>query len=66
MAQFYGAPPMAVLTVGAGTLLLGVDLLGERTAVAVAAVLWALGTLGGLASAVAVPYLWCRPRPERC
>src|SRR5882757_11307391 len=28
MAQFYGAPPMALLTVGAGSLLLGRDLLG--------------------------------------
>ncbi len=56
-AQFYGAPPMALLTVGAGTLLLGVDLLGEPLAVAVSAALWTVGTLGGLASAVAVPYL---------
>ncbi|WP_130290775.1 TDT family transporter [Pseudonocardia sediminis] len=57
MAQFYGAPPMALLTVGAGTLLLGRDVLGEATAVHVAVTLWLLGTVAGLASAVAIPYL---------
>ncbi len=57
MAQFYGAPPMALLTVGAGALLVGRDLLGEPVAVAVSAALWTLGTLAGLASAAAVPYL---------
>ena len=30
MAHFYGAPPMAMLTVGAGTLLLGRDVIGLR------------------------------------
>jgi C4-dicarboxylate transporter/malic acid transport protein len=65
MAQFYGAPPMALLTVGSGTLLLGGHLLGETLAVQVAAVLWTLGTLAGLASAVAVPYLmFTRPGPR--
>ncbi|GIG65258.1 TDT family transporter [Phytomonospora endophytica] len=53
--QFYGAPPMALLTVGAGTLLYGPPLLGGA-AVPVAVVLWALGTVGGLVSAVSVPY----------
>ena len=53
--QFYGAPPMALLTVGAGTLLYGPPLLGEA-AVPVAVVLWAAGTVGGLVSAVSVPY----------
>jgi C4-dicarboxylate transporter/malic acid transport protein len=57
MAQFYGAPPMALLTVGAGTLLLGRDVIGADLAVRVDVVLWSLGTLAGLASAVAVPYL---------
>lgn len=57
MAQFYGAVPMATLTVGAGTLLLGKDLLGEPLAVAVDGVLWALGTILGLVSAVTIPYL---------
>ncbi|HZE40753.1 MAG TPA: TDT family transporter [Stackebrandtia sp.] len=57
MAQFYGAPPMAMLTVGAGTLLFGPDLIGSSAAVAVAWTLWIAGTACGLLSAVAVPYL---------
>lgn len=57
MAHFYGAPPMALLTVGAGTLLLGRDVLGEQLALGIDAVLWTAGTVLGLASAVAVPYL---------
>ncbi len=62
--QFWGAPPMALMTVGAGTLLLGRDWLGEPAAVAVHAVLWTAGTLLGLAVAVVVPYrLQTRHRP---
>lgn len=57
MAHFYGAPAMALMTVGAGTLLLGKDVLGEQLAVGIDAVLWTAGTLLGLASAVAIPYL---------
>ena len=57
MAQFFGAPPMALLTVGAGTLLLGPPLIGQRAAVAADLVLWGLGTVTGLASSLAVPYL---------
>ena len=62
--QFWGAPPMALMTVGAGTLLLGRDWLGEPAAVAVDLVLWTAGTLLGLAVAVVVPYrLLTRHRP---
>ena len=57
MVQFYGAPPMAALTVGAGTLLLGAPLIGTHAAVRIDVVLWILGTVAGLASALAVPYL---------
>jgi C4-dicarboxylate transporter/malic acid transport protein len=57
MAHFYGAPPMAFLTVGAGTLLLGRDWIGPPAAVTVDWVLWTIGTVTGLASAVLVPYL---------
>jgi C4-dicarboxylate transporter/malic acid transport protein len=57
MAPFYGAPPMALLTVGAGALLVGRDLIGPGAAVGVDLVLWTLGTLGGLAAAVAIPVL---------
>jgi C4-dicarboxylate transporter/malic acid transport protein len=57
MAPFYGAPPMALLTVGAGTITFGPELLGDRAALGIGAVLWTLGTVTGLASTVAVPYL---------
>jgi C4-dicarboxylate transporter/malic acid transport protein len=57
MAPFYGAPPMAMVTVGAGTLLLGKDLIGLPAAVTVDEILWTLGTLTGLASTIAIPYL---------
>ena len=56
MAHFYGAPPMAMLTVGAGTLLLGRDVIGLGAAVHIDWVLWFAGTLAGLVCAVAVPY----------
>ena len=57
MAHFYGAPPMAVLTVGAGTLLLGRDLIGLRLALDIDWVLWTVGTVAGLACAAVVPYI---------
>lgn len=57
MAHFYGAPPMALLTVGAGTILLGKDILPLPLAVGIDAVLWSLGTILGVVSAIAVPYL---------
>ena len=57
MTQFWGAPPMALLTVGSGTLLLGRDWIGTAAAVDIDLVLWTAGTVLGLVSAVAVPYL---------
>ena len=57
MSHFYGAPPMAMLTVGAGTLLLGGSVIGTSAAVAVDWVLWTVGTVLGLATSVLVPYL---------
>jgi C4-dicarboxylate transporter/malic acid transport protein len=57
MAHFYGAVPMALLAFGAATLAVGVDLIGAGVAVGVDWVLWLLGTVLGLACAVAVPYL---------
>ena len=57
LAQFFGAPPMALLTVGAGALLVGHTLIGEGAAVTLDWVLWTAGTITGLATAVAVPYL---------
>ncbi|RKS93020.1 C4-dicarboxylate transporter/malic acid transport protein [Microbacterium sp. AG790] len=57
VAHFYGAPAMAMLTVGAGALLVGIPLLTEPVAIAVDAVLWTAGTALGLATAAAIPYL---------
>ncbi|WP_328467002.1 TDT family transporter [Streptomyces sp. NBC_00448] len=56
MAYFWGAPPMALLTVGAGTLSLGQDWIGLHTAVVVDVVLWSAGTALGLVTAVWIPY----------
>ncbi|RDH80492.1 C4-dicarboxylate ABC transporter [Mycolicibacterium moriokaense] len=57
MTHFYGAAPMALMTVGAGALLTGKDLIGERAAVDLAWVLWTAGTLGGLFTAATIPFL---------
>jgi C4-dicarboxylate transporter/malic acid transport protein len=57
MAPFYGAPPMAMLTVGAGALLVGKNVIGLSAAVTIDEILWTLGTLTGLLSATAIPYL---------
>jgi C4-dicarboxylate transporter/malic acid transport protein len=56
MAQFWGAPAMALMTVGAGTLILGRGLIGPA-AVGIDWVLWLAGTALGLATAVWIPYL---------
>jgi C4-dicarboxylate transporter/malic acid transport protein len=68
IGHFYGAPPMAILTVGTGTLLLGRDVIGLRAAIDVDWACWLAGTAAGLAAAVLVPWLqWRRGqmRPER-
>ena len=57
MAQFFGAPPMALMTVGLATLLVGSRYLGESTAVGIDWVLWGVGTVLGLITAVGVPFL---------
>jgi C4-dicarboxylate transporter/malic acid transport protein len=57
MAHFYGAAPMALLTVGAGAVLVGHDLIGSRLAVDLDWILWTAGTCGGLFTAVTIPYL---------
>jgi tellurite resistance protein TehA-like permease len=56
MSHFYGALPMAFLTVGAGALLAARSLLGLRLAVDLDWVLWILGTVGGLVTATLIPY----------
>lgn len=55
MAPFYGAPAMGVMTVGAGTLAIGHVVIGDELALRVAALLWVLGTIGGLATATVIP-----------
>lgn len=57
MAHFYGAAPMALLTVGGGAMVVGRDLIGARIAVDLDWVLWTAGTLGGLFTAVSIPFL---------
>src|SRR6476659_7181440 len=57
MGHFYGAASSALLTVGAGAVLVGKDLIGERAAVDLDWVLWTAGTLGGLFTAISIPYL---------
>jgi C4-dicarboxylate transporter/malic acid transport protein len=57
MAHFYGAAPMALMTVGGGAMIVGKDLIGERVAVDLNWMLWTAGTLGGLFTAVTIPFL---------
>jgi len=57
MAQFWGAPAMALMTVGTGTLLLGGGLIGPAAAVRADWVLWTAGTALGLVTACWIPYL---------
>src|ERR1700761_358065 len=56
MAQFWGAPPQALATVGAGALLLGPALLGSA-AVGLDWGLWITGAVLGVAAACWIPYL---------
>lgn len=56
MAQFYGAPPMAMLTVGTGAMIVGHNLIGQSAAQIVAWVLWIIGTAIGLFTAVVIPF----------
>ena len=57
MAQYWGAPAMALMTVGGGTLLVGRDWLGLSAAVHIDWALWGLGTALGLITACWIPYL---------
>ncbi|MFI6357219.1 TDT family transporter [Streptomyces sp. NPDC050743] len=56
MAHFWGAPAMALLTVGNGALSLGRDWIGLPAALGIDIVLWTAGTLLGLVTAVWIPY----------
>jgi C4-dicarboxylate transporter/malic acid transport protein len=61
--QFWGAVAMGTMTVGAGAVQLGGPVLGETGAVTLSWVLWSVGTVLGLATAVWIPYLMIT-RPE--
>ncbi|MFI2781749.1 TDT family transporter [Streptomyces sp. ALB3] len=66
VAPFHGCLSMALLAVGAGTVVAGQDLIGHRAAVAADVLLFTAGTVTGLAAAVAIPYLMVvrhRPAP---
>jgi tellurite resistance protein TehA-like permease len=65
MGQFYGAPPMALMTVGAGALLAGHSIIGTQAATDIDWVLWTAGTIGGLLTAVTIPYLLFTHYPVR-
>ncbi|MFB7333321.1 TDT family transporter [Streptomyces adustus] len=56
-APFYGCLAMALLAVGGGAVTVGRDVIGTGAAVALDTVLFTVGTVVGLAAAVAVPYL---------
>ncbi|MEU8705657.1 TDT family transporter [Streptomyces sp. NPDC048565] len=66
VAPFHGCLSMALLAVGAGTLVVGQDVIGHPAAVVVDVLLFTAGTAAGLAAAVAIPYLMVvrhRPAP---
>jgi C4-dicarboxylate transporter/malic acid transport protein len=56
MAHFYGAPAMALMTVGAGAMVAGYRLIGAGPALVLDVVLWTGGTVLGLGTAVVVPH----------
>lgn len=57
MGQFYGAPAMALLTVGAGAVLFGRGIVGPSAALALGVVLWTAGTVLGLIVALWLPFV---------
>ncbi|MEU6014116.1 TDT family transporter [Streptomyces sp. NPDC047515] len=57
VAPFYGCLAMALLAVGGSTMVVGRDVIGHPAALALDVVLYTAGTIVGLASAVAIPYL---------
>jgi tellurite resistance protein TehA-like permease len=63
LAYYYGAPPMALVTVGTGALLAGRDIIGLPAAVDTDWVLWLIGAAAGLVTAGAAIYLTLT-RPE--
>lgn len=56
-SQFLGAPPMALMVVGLGSVQLGPALIGQTAALTIGWGSWVLGTALAVASAATVPYL---------
>ncbi|MGJ0118925.1 C4-dicarboxylate ABC transporter [Williamsia sp. MIQD14] len=54
LAHFYGAPAMAAMTVGAGTLLHAAPIMGSTGALLADAVLWTAGTAAGVVTLLVV------------
>ena len=54
-SHFYGAPAMALMTVGAGGLLVGTDVIGAGAALALDAVLWSTGSALGVWTLLTIP-----------
>lgn len=55
IVHFYGAVPMATLTVGTSTLVAGTSLIGHDAALAVDLVCFTVGTVGGVVTAIVIP-----------
>ncbi|WP_051129784.1 TDT family transporter [Gordonia terrae] len=56
VAHFYGAVPMAVMTVGTSTMVVGTTVIGRDLALGIDVVCWIIGTIGGVFTAAAIPY----------
>ncbi|MFE0747686.1 TDT family transporter [Gordonia sp. NPDC058843] len=56
VAHFYGAVPMAVMTVGTSTMVVGATVIGRDLALGIDVVCWIVGTVGGVITAVVIPY----------
>ncbi len=57
MSQFFGAPPMAFLTISGGFALIGIKLMPSQLAMDIGWWLWVLGTVMGIVVATVIPYL---------
>lgn len=57
LVHFYGAPPMAVLTVSAGLVKFAPALIGTEVALRLGGLLWLVGTAAGLTTTFAIPRL---------
>lgn len=55
LSHFYGAPAMALMTVGTGALLVGQEIIGTAAATTMSLILWLAGTTLGVWTTFAVP-----------